>query len=117
MTPADELRAAAAKLRERAKAATAGEWTVVRDDVGGGKFCTGVWAQMGLVGGQYVTEEMHSREADAAWIALMGPDKAESLAAWLDEDAREIETVQDVVDINPNWPALVFARAVLGEKP
>jgi hypothetical protein len=66
MTEAEELRAAAAKLRETAANASPGPWSA---------------------------QDFAFRHglADAAWIALMDPAVAEPLAAWLEETARQYE--------------------------
>lgn len=104
MTPADELRAAAAKLREMAD--DLGEWryddgnTMVRDR-----------------NGDIVAVHVH--QGDGAWIALMGPGKAEPLAVWLDEAAGPLDLWNTTLDAMnaQSRAAVLFARAVLGEKP
>lgn len=149
MTPADELRAAATKLREMTKHAGDGSlwkpgriflklkseyladgyWWEVVDSTGTVALCA-----------EQDDDIDDTAEARAAWIALMGPDKAEPLAAWLDAEAAcqdaisddmESQTLARVLDaiagretgvelatsydVGPL--ALAFARAVLGEKP
>ena len=96
--PADELRAAAAKIRDIAGPTTPGPWTDRSTDD------TGAWPIM-IVGGddspgdgrgepvlivhESVTEEIVARE-DATWIALAGPQIAEPLAAWLEGAADDL---------------------------
>lgn len=148
MTPADELRAAAAKLREMAGAATQGTWTATpMYKTAEGCRCMSCtddkpWAwQIDVVDGPDSGDcffPMHINRPDAAWIALMGPDKAEMIAVWLETEAECIGAAADVMDTMPklmnsvgarpvettmhvtidtSGPALAFARAVLGEKP
>ena len=112
MTPAEELRAAAAKLREMAADATEGPWTSVpmRDHT------FGIWSSgTGLSG-----EDDHLASAnvapDAASIALMCPDKAELLAVWLEEAALSYDLWSATTMPNPQTNAVEFARSVLGEK-
>jgi hypothetical protein len=121
VTPVEELRAAAKKLREMAD--DLGEWwydediTHVRDR--NGDLVTG------------------SGREEGRWIALLGPQRAEPLAAWLEAEAdcqdaiaedvgsQAIARVLDAIagreigaelttsfDTSPK--ALVFARAILG---
>ncbi len=107
MTPAEELRAAAAKLREKAKAArpfpwrSAGTGDVVVDlppshpDYATSKDCVTVLADGNI--------------DDAEWVALMHPGLAEPLAALLEYLASQSE----------RWPvnltaALGVARVING---
>jgi hypothetical protein len=88
--PAEEWRAAAAKLRETAKAATPGLWHPDADELGRG------WdlrsAANGLMLGFGFTK------ADATWSALMHPGLAGPLAAWLEKTATQYDedTYMDV---------------------
>lgn len=119
MTPAEELRAAATKLREMTD--DLGEWwydesiTHVRDR--NGDLVTG------------------SGREEGRWIALMGPQNVELLAVWLETEAHCLgvgddvgEKTSDLLDTmageplelsvtvvaDTSIPALTFARVVLG---
>ena len=115
MTPADELRAAATKLREMAAAATQPRkpeygWDFLdRDELRDPSYTDIVCSQNGGIAAVASFVDW----PDAAWIALMGPDKAEILAAWLDNSASWVESGEPF----PYVEAEKFARAVLGEKP
>lgn len=140
MTPAEELRAAATKLREMASKATNSRkveygWSYVdREDMKDPGEYTHI-TNTGFGGDDLVAETV--AWGDAAWIALMGPDKAELLAAWLEAEAdcqdaiaedvgsQILARVLDAIagrevgaelttsfDTSPK--ALAFARAVLG---
>lgn len=100
-TPAEELRTAAAKLRQTAANATPGPWEDVSTDD------TGAWprwilgapnadgyGQDVLVVHEEVAEaySVVARE-DLAWIALVNPGLAEPLAAWLDACANDIGSI------------------------
>jgi hypothetical protein len=76
VTPAEELRAAAAKLRETAKKATRGPWT---------SYSGRVDSHAGTIGIAL------NGYTDSEWIALMHPGRAEQLAALLEEIARQHE--------------------------
>jgi hypothetical protein len=131
MTPAEELRAAATKVRETASKATPGRWqsevlppnerftrpaywvTTEYDDSDG---TTDV-----------VVADCPWREGDAEWIALASPALAEPLAAWLEAVVGLIGQHPDLarrhVDDEPcNSPhchivhnALAVARAINGD--
>ena len=122
MSPAETLRAAATLIRDTASKATpgarevaylAGIGTCVRNpDL---SFCVTVehgWVQ----------------EGDAAWIALMSPDKAEHLFRWLADAANDMAGAEVVGSKLPDAAdpieycdepdsvraALAFARTILG---
>lgn len=116
MTPAEELRAAAAKLREAAGGATPGVWAKCWDALVGGA-AVSLPRYIQEDGGAEVCIADFVKPGDAEWIALMGPDKAEMIAVWLDDEARDATQLEGFVTFSDNWPALLFARAVLGEKP
>ncbi|MFD0902378.1 hypothetical protein [Actinomadura sediminis] len=104
MSPADELRAAAQKIRDTAKGATPGPWQVgngVEIGIGIEQHSPGRFSYDALLA--EVTSEndrindvedakdfrsvditVGSAEADAAWIALASPQIAEPIAAWLE---------------------------------
>lgn len=114
MTPAEELRAAAAKVRKTAVKAAPGPWKVCRA-VGIGcvvhdptvTFCITVETKW-VSGG------------DAAWIALASPTLAGPLAAWLESCAGQASAMA----ASDDWgicdepgsaqQALDVARAILG---
>jgi hypothetical protein len=81
-TPAEELRAAATKLRETAANATPGPWENAENDL---------WIG-GPVWGYQVTKDGTFIGEDSAWIALMHPGLAEPLAEWLDSEANRRHT-------------------------
>jgi hypothetical protein len=98
MTPAEELRAAAAKLREMAAAAdTPGSWKAnpLFRPLPGCR-CLSCeedkpWAwEIDVVDGpdnEACFHPMHIGRGDAEWIALMGPQRAGQLAVWLETEA------------------------------
>ncbi len=121
VTPAEELRAAATKLREMAKATVGGIWTTEYLD---NHECWWVNHRTeeydSVTCGTVADLESVGMEGNAAWIALMGPDKAEPLAAWLDSIAKAVEALTTTLKRDQREladpDALAFARAVLGEK-
>ena len=89
MTPADEMRAAAKLLREKAAAATPGPWEIeyaYQSDRPQAVFRMDPAEpdDLDMALGVGIMDE----PADNAWVALLGPDKAEPLACWLDVAAR-----------------------------
>jgi hypothetical protein len=140
VTPAEELRAAATKLRAMAAKTTKPRkpeygWDFLdRDELRDPSYTDVVCSQNGGVAAVASFVDW----PDAAWIVLMGPDKAEVLAAWLDAEAAcqealaadlESQTLARVLDaiagretgvelttsydVGPQ--ALAFARALLKE--
>lgn len=102
MTPADQLRAAAEKIRTRATAATPGPW----EQTGIGDHG---WTVSFLYPGTGIeTDDSDQGRADADYIATMGPGLGLFLADLLDDQADG----DDEGVINP-W-ALAVARAILG---
>ncbi len=114
---ADQLKRAAAKLRQIGEQTTPGPWhaeqtissDLIMDD------CGVLVADCGL--DEDVVPEIH---ADAAWIALANPAIAEPLADWLESDAGLIDDMTAVGfsdAILTAWftPALTVARTILGE--
>lgn len=99
MTPAAELRAAAAKLREMADRTIGGPWYTVGLP----------WNDRTLYviagdedphRGMYVADVEHptlersgTENANAEWIALANPAIAEPLAAWLEDCAGQAESM------------------------
>lgn len=108
MSSSDQLRRAAAKLREtRAEVETGPPWAV--GDDAPDLVCSG---ELRVWGAPIVASNLNF--GDAAWIALMSPALAEPLAAWLES--------WDGVAFNERGPmaddlkhALNVARAILGE--
>jgi hypothetical protein len=80
LTTVEELRAAAAKLREVAGKATDGPWHPDADELGRG------WDLRSATDGHMA---FGLTKADAAWIALVHPGLAEPLAEWLEKTATE----------------------------
>lgn len=80
-TPAEELRAAAAKLRAVA-------WAVAQDRPGG--WFNEIEITDAEVKGPLVWSTLTG--ADAVWIALTSLALAEPLAAWLEDGAKHYET-------------------------
>lgn len=123
-TPAEELRAAAERLREVAKVATPGPW---EGEGGDDERPPSVWT---AYEGSYVADNIPHPE-DAEWIATLSPAIAEPLALWLDTHVQWAQDVQvvffepdtgEVIDIDAaRWPglaaALAFARAILAAAP
>lgn len=112
MSPAETLRAAATKLRETASNTTPGPWQtkgvgdfgwLVVDADPAGRFSV-------------ETEDNEHGRADAAWIALMSPQVAEPLAAWLEDEAEGM-TIFDPSEHEHvfNYP-LALARSILGRQ-
>lgn len=104
-TPADELRAAADKIRVLATTATDGPWRQ-----------SGIGDQGWTVDTPHAfvaeTEDSEKGRADADWIAGMHPGVGGTLADWLDETARNAEPFGVI-----NARALAVARAILGGQP
>lgn len=120
MTPAEELRAAAEKLRTLTKAVDAPDlpdqsWHVeacANKETGD---CPCIVAQgtcdleYGPVAALYIADA--ETPELAAYIAAMGPPVALALADWLDSAAVDAE------QIGPDHRALAVARALLGGGP
>ncbi|MEU6781457.1 hypothetical protein ABZ912_19815 [Nonomuraea angiospora] len=134
-TVADELRTAAATLREAAKEATRGPWvkhgtlgdrqndghawTITRPycDKGAPDGCEPDCIANVLTTGAEGCEEDNLREADAAWICLANPLLAEPLATALEHAAKEYEhfgTRSDWTDCPTAASLLPVARTING---
>lgn len=115
MTPAEELRSAAAKLREMAAKTSGGPWTLVKNiQERTGSHMQSTWTRPGKT--QAVNPGQHD---DYAWITLMGPDKAELLACWLDVAARMTDigcrmAGRESLSVEQR-AARDFARTILGD--
>lgn len=106
-TPADELRAAAALLRERATNATPGPWS----QTGIGDYG---WTVSSPTGALVDTDDSDQGRADADFIALMHPGVGAALADWLDAVAdRARHNGGDWVGADLHY-ALAVARQVNG---
>lgn len=120
-SPCEELRAAAAILRRCAANATPGPWEIEYDYHGEQPQALFVMDpdcpddpdfSIGI-GGMV-------RPADNAWVALMGPDKAELIARILDQSAGLAEMLAERGDPDPltgRSPAFAFALAILAATP
>lgn len=118
-TPADELRKAAAVLRETATKAIPGPWHNL--DSG-----DRIIAAVGDPSFVYVVDEPMSHAGSAAWIALANPLLAEPLASWLETVADQFDAppcdAEDGVCNGCEWrpdfnDALATARALNGSTP
>lgn len=114
MTPAEEMRAAAAKLREMAAKTSGGPWTLMKNiQERTGSHMQSTWMRPG----KKTAINPHQHD-EYAWIALMDPDKAEPLACWLDVAARMTEigcrmAGRESLSVEQR-AARDFARAILG---
>jgi hypothetical protein len=110
-TPADTLRAAAARIREHTIGATPGWWKA-NDDA----YPTAVYASEGtsvIDGARWGGEaSVFDNDADARWIAMMHPDVGELIADWLESAARTWE----FVTYSNRDAALAVAHAVLDSR-
>lgn len=122
MTPAEELHAAADKLRELSAAATAGPWyqhdthlnqgghtaTVLtdREDINDNELIAWVptWSHESW-------DETRNAWNNASYTAAMHPGVGAALADWLDDAAVDAE------QIGANHHALAVARQILGTQP
>lgn len=88
LTPAATLRAAATLIRDTASNATPGPWTADEDEIRAD-------CEWRLVAWTYIGDLAQAR-ANAAWGALISPDKAEEIAAWLEESAADVAHTKTV---------------------
>lgn len=95
-TPADELRAAAARLRTLAAAATSGPWAAEKSNAYGHRVGNSDEADWIAWTGEH--GETRS-EADAQFIAAMHPGVGEELAKWLEHEAAGHAAVESLGDI------------------
>ena len=113
-TPADTLRAAAARIREHAAAASPGPWMIRTGQpwladrvVFGQSMC-----MPGRIAQVCNVDYGQNHGPDAAWIALMHPGVGELIADWLESAARTWE----FVTYSNRDAALAVARAVLDSR-
>lgn len=131
MTPAEELREAAALMRKRAEAATAGPW---RHMCMGSEGCLVLRAEgtlrergRGRIA-RFGQKDWHSDDADAEYVAGMHPAVALAVADWLDAEAADLDDIA-AGPYGPGGaefaaglhggelhPALAVARAYMGTK-
>ena len=120
MSPDERLRAAAARLREVAGAATPGPWERQEkwaliysgSDAVVHAFYAGVCECCGE-GIEDNAQALASVE-DTTYIAMMGPPVALALADWLDAEAQDRSHDPGKHDGSPSGYALAVADAVLG---
>jgi hypothetical protein len=114
MTPADELHAAAALLRQRAEKvppwARAEPWQVVQTD---SEYPDGVLIE-GDPDAEFNTAIEAHRESLAAYIATVHPGVGLLLADLLDRAAKRAEVHETFIDAIAVEPHLAVARAILG---
>lgn len=99
MTPVEELRQAAAILRERAHKAAPAPWRFEGMQVRDSK-------------GHLVIKHTWPQEAD--WILTVSPDVAEPLAAWLDYEANRLLSFPDGYSVkhSDDYPPFVLAHQI-----
>jgi len=118
MSSSDQLKRAAAKLREAAAKATPGPWEFVPDLYGDRGAITSTAVAVGGWDTLIIDVPNDSESPAAEWIALASPVIAEPIAVWLTRWA-------DLIDRAPQWRegpfrcdqdhAIAVARAILGE--
>lgn len=112
MSPADELRTAATRLREITANATPGPWT----RIGIGDYGWTVAFSNASAGVE--TEDSEQGRADADYIAAMDPTVALALADWLDYEAGLIELMGRAAEMRGRTGhALAVARALNTGQP
>lgn len=108
MTAADEIRQAAAKVRETAKRATPGPWAASPVWSPRSSVTSAVYSlaeDAGTVASEVVASGLAKAKHggitnphNALWIALMSPALAEPLAAWLEGCAGEADAMAHPTD-------------------
>lgn len=134
MTPAEELRAAATKLREAAAKATRGPWvyyqTTTRSDHdedvawtvcrplclkdNNGDECEPDCGADVLRTGAENCEHDYISQGDVEWMTLVDPGVAEPLAKWLEAAADHWDAVRVAGATPPGPEALTFAHMITG---
>lgn len=117
MTAAEELRAAAFRLREAAEHAAAGPWTAAPVWSARSHATSAIYS-LAHDAGSTKSEVVASGRADksggivnpfnAVWIAAVHPGLAEPLAVWLEGAAEDSEV------IGSDYQALAVARVING---
>ena len=123
MSEAEEMRAAASKLRKRGAEATPGPWhrpldvrnkavvTAALPEGEEGRYLDGRPERVGVVQLNTWSDGKHMRKRggrDLEWIALANPGLAAPLATWLESAAEDSEV------IGTDHQALAVARAING---
>jgi hypothetical protein len=104
---ADLLRKAAEILRERAKAATQGEWKADGAEV------HALFRGLGYY--LAVIEDDETRPVDAAYIATMHPAVGLALADWLDDEAGRCDLAREHAEDARTYDAAErIARLIVG---
>jgi len=110
VTPADEIRAAADRLRELAGAVTPGAWTAHLLPPNEHHRHPAHWVKTEYAEGDTTSLEVIAdcpwRQADADYIAAMDPAVGKALADWLDDAANG----DDYGEVDPH--ALAIARLI-----
>lgn len=113
MTAAEELRAAAEKLRAAATLASNGPWIATPDiHIGGWAVAQ---APLKSDEGPYLADFV--RDCDARYIAAMHPGVGNALANWLDFEADLITRVPGSELRGRSDRALAVGRQILGSQP
>jgi len=119
MTPAEEIRAAAARLREAAEGTTPGPWFVGDCEIyprwilSAGKVDESGHPEYVVKMARDEADEVPISDADWRWMAFAHPGVAEPLAAWLEAAADEYLTPYST-DCPAAYAALAVARAING---
>lgn len=125
MTPAEELRAAAKVMRERAQAASPGPWETCGRGVEqtAGDYADVLGQEVSCLSYCYGGAPIGPKQADADYIASMHPGIALAIADWLDEEAAEYEALDAGAQAflagdkgGDVAPAIAVARTYLGTK-
>jgi hypothetical protein len=121
---AEEMRAAAFRIREVAAHAAAGPWTASPVWSSRSHATSAVYS-LAHDAGTVASEVVASGRADksggianpfnAVWIAAVYPGFAEPLAAWLEREARHWEAVDVAGATRPDGEGLAVARVINGE--
>jgi hypothetical protein len=130
MTPDEELRAAAEKLRALAATATPGPWTAKPVIYGPPEDGWGEPSDWEISSKDHtvISHQMHEgggidHGPNAAFITAMHPGVGAALADWLDFHAAMGERLQSLFgeelpnDDDIKHPALAVARTILGSQP
>ncbi|MFC7983840.1 hypothetical protein [Streptomyces sp. NPDC057336] len=106
MTPADELRTAAEKIRTHAEGAATGPWTV------------NGWGNIETANSEGVAEvwPLNNRDHNAAYVAAMHPGVGTALAKWL-ESWVGIDFNEHAAMAGDLAHALAVARQINGSAP
>jgi hypothetical protein len=108
MTPADELAAAATKLRTACTAASPGPWTITKVPPFTNPVIMSRYEETPDDGDVLIVGTIDVEPEEQAIVQMLHPGVGCALADWLDSAAR------DAHEIGPDPHALAAARAVLG---